>query len=163
MRAKIIAFVLALGLCLGGTALAQPGPAGQTVVAPAGSGEPANQRVTPNDPIGDALIPPDVIMSHQGELGLTDQQRKSIESDVTRAQQRFIQIQWQLSAAIEKLASTLSQPRVDQSKAMAQLDVELQLEREAKRTQLGMMIQVKNELTPDQQAKAFALQRVQPH
>jgi Spy/CpxP family protein refolding chaperone len=155
MRNKFIAVILALGLSL--TAAAQA----QTVTG-GGQGEPANQQVTSHDPIGDALVQPDVVMSHQQELGLTDAQRNAILADVTRAQQRFTQLQWQIAAATEKLASILGQPRVDQSKALAQLDAELQLEREAKRTQLQMMIEVKNELTPDQQAKAMALQRVRP-
>ena len=154
MRSKTIALVLALNLLFAGAA------AGQTVSG--GPGEPAGQQVTPHDAIGDALIPPDVVMTHQQELGLTDQQRTAIQAAVMRAQQHFIQVQWQLSAAMEKLASVLNQPRVDQTKALSQLDAELALEREAKRTQLQMMIQVKNELTPDQQAKAFALQRVRP-
>jgi len=155
MRSKTIAFFLALSVICGGAAVAQP--------VAGGPSEPPGQRVTPGtDIIGDALVSPDVVMTHQQELGLTDQQRSVIQTAVTDAQQHFMQVQWKLSAATEKLASLLNQPRVDQSKAMAQLDAELALEREAKRTQLQMMIQIKNELTPEQQAKAMAIQRVRP-
>jgi Spy/CpxP family protein refolding chaperone len=154
MRSKTLALVLALSLLFAGAAAAQP--------VSGGPGEPAGQQVTPHDAIGDALIPPDVVMSHQQELGLTEQQRTAIQGTLMHAQQHFIQVQWQLSAAMEKLASTLSQLRVDQSKALSQLDAELALEREMKRTQLQMMIQVKNALTPEQQAKALQLQRVRP-
>ena len=155
MRFKSIAFVLALSLLCGGAAIAQS--------VAGGAGEPAGQQVAPgHDIIGDALVSPDAVMTHQQELALTDQQRSAIQAAVMNAQQRFMQIQWKLAAATEKLASLLNQPHVDQSKAMEQLDAELALEREAKRTQLQMMIQVKNELTPEQQEKAMALQRVRP-
>jgi len=106
------------------------------------------------DPVGQALIPPDVVMSHQDALKLSDAQKKAIIDDVQSAQARFTKAQWQLSAATEKLASILQQNRVDQSKALAQLDAVLDLERQIKRTQFTLMIQVKNELTAEQQATA---------
>jgi len=109
---------------------------------------------TTRDPIGDALIPPEVVMSHQDALGLSDAQRSAIQADVQEAQSRFTRLQWQLAAATEKLAEILKQGRVDQAKALSQLDAVLALEREVKHTQLTLMIQVKNELTPEQQAKA---------
>jgi len=137
MLARIVAVALALELCAVRAALGDAPPGG--------------------DPVGNALIPPDVVMAHQQDLGLSDQQRAAIQADMQHAQQRFIQAQWQLAAAMEKLAAILRQPRIDESKAIGQLDLELGLEREIKQTQLLLMIQVKNELTPEQQAKAFAL------
>jgi Spy/CpxP family protein refolding chaperone len=121
------------------------GAYGQGPGGPPGPGSP--------DPLSQALIPPDVVMSHQQALDLTDAQTKVIESDVQAAQQRFTRVQWQLAAATEKLVELLKQPHVDQSKALAQLDAVLNLEREMKHTQLMLMIQVKNELTTDQQVK----------
>jgi Spy/CpxP family protein refolding chaperone len=114
------------------------------------------------DPMAEALIPPDVIMEHQQALGLSDAQRKAIEADAQNAQQRFTQLQWRLAAATEKLADMLKQNHVDQAKAIAQLDAVLDVEREIKHTQLGLMIQVKNELSPDQQAMAHKLMSAGP-
>lgn len=110
-----------------------------------------------SDPIGAALIPPDVVMMHQQALDLTGAQTKVIESDVQIAQQQFTRVQWQLAAATEKLVEILKQPQVDQSKALAQLDTVLDLERQMKHAQLTLMIQVKNELTQDQQVKVRQL------
>ena len=112
-----------------------------------------------NDPIGAAMIPPDVVMAHQQELGLSDAQKTAIQNDMQQAQSRFTSLQWQLSAAVEHLATSLKQPRVNENDALAQLDREQAIEREIKRTQLQLMIRVKNELTPEQQNKAFALKR----
>src|SRR5215467_9287314 len=120
MRSKTVALVLALSLLFAGAAVAQ--------TVSGGPGESPSQQVTPHDAIGDALIPPDVVMTHQQELGLTDQQRTAIQAAVMNAQQHFLQVQWKLSAAMEKLASILNQPRVDQTKALSQLDAELALE-----------------------------------
>jgi Spy/CpxP family protein refolding chaperone len=116
-----------------------------------------------SDPIGAAVIPPDVVMSHQQELGLTDAQRNAIELDAQNAQQRFIPLQWQLSAATEKLAGLLGQTHVDESKALAQLNAVLDIERRIKRTQITLMIEVKNELTPDQQATAHRIAAASRH
>jgi Spy/CpxP family protein refolding chaperone len=110
-----------------------------------------------NDPIGAAMIPPEIVMGHQQELGLTDAQKTAIQGDVQQAQSRFTGLQWQLSAAVERLATILKQPHVNENDALAQLDREQSLERDIKRTQIQLMIRIKNELTPDQQTKAFAL------
>jgi Spy/CpxP family protein refolding chaperone len=107
-----------------------------------------------SDPVAAALISPDVVMTHQDALGLTDNQRKAIQSDALGAQGKFASLQWQLSAATEKLATLLGAAHVDQGRAIAALDSVLSLERELKHTQLTLMIQIKNELTPDQQSRA---------
>ena len=131
---RIIITTLALCLWTANAAFAQPTPG--------------------PDPIGAALIPPDVVMSHQQELGLSDAQRQAIQMDALSAQQRFMPAQWQLSAATERLAELLKQSHVDQAQALAQLDAILKLEREIKHAQLTLMIEIKNELTPQQQAMA---------
>jgi hypothetical protein len=119
------------------------------------AGAPALGQSTPqSDPIGAALIPPDVVMAHQEALGLSDAQRKAIQADAQSAQQRFTSAQWQLSAATEKLATVLGAAHVDQDRALAALDAVLVFERELKHTQLTLMIEVKNELSADQQARA---------
>ena len=110
-----------------------------------------------SDPIAAALISPDVVMRHQDALGLSDVQRKTIQSDALRAQEKFASLQWQLSAATEKLATLLDGTHVERDRAIAALDSVLNLERELKHTQLTLMIQIKNELTPDQQSRARQL------
>ena len=114
------------------------------------------------DPVGQALIPPDVVMSHQDALKLSDAQKKAILDEVQSAQTQFTKVQWQLSAATEKLASILQQNRVDQVKALAQLDTVLGLERQIKHAQLTLMIEVKNELSAEQQAQARQFMASQP-
>jgi len=137
MTPKIITTVLALWLCASVAAHAQATPG--------------------RDPMADALIPPDVVMAHQQALGLSEAQRNAIQADAQRAQQRFMSLQWRLAAATEKLVGQLNLSHVDQAKALSALDAVLNLEREIKHAQLTLMIQVKNELTPEQQAMAHRL------
>jgi Spy/CpxP family protein refolding chaperone len=134
MRSKIVVTVLAFVLCTASAVRAQPA---------------ASQ-----DPVGDALIPPEIVMAHQDALHLTDAQKNAIQSDAQGAQEHFMSEQWRLAAASEKLVALLKQSHVDQSKALAQLDAVLSLEREIKHTQLTLMIEVKNELTAEQQTIA---------
>ena len=134
MNKKIFVSTFALYLCAAGAAVAQP-------------------TSTP-DPISQALIGPDVVMSHQGELGLSDTQRRAIQYDILDAQRRFTNSQFELAGASEKLLNALKPSHVDQPKAMSALDDVLRLERDVKHAQLTLMIQIKNELTPDQQARA---------
>jgi Spy/CpxP family protein refolding chaperone len=116
---------------------------------------PARGQSAPGgDPVAAALIPPDVVMAHQEALGLSDAQRKAIQTDAQSAQQRFTTLQWQLSAAMEKLVTLLSATHVDQDRALTALDAVLAQERELKHTQMTLMIQIKNELTADQQTRA---------
>jgi Spy/CpxP family protein refolding chaperone len=117
----------------------------------------ATAQTASPDPIRDALIPPEVVMSHQQELGLSNAQRAAIESDVLIAQGHFVRWQSELSAATGKLVDILRESRIDQTKALAQMDAVLDLERQVKHAQLTLMVQIKNELTPQQQATAHDL------
>ncbi|MBV8170320.1 MAG: hypothetical protein JO219_00120 [Candidatus Eremiobacteraeota bacterium] len=146
MMSKIAAFATALLLLTNTGALADPAP---------------NAQPTANDPVGAALVPPDLVMGHQQELGLSENQKAAIQSAMQSAQAKFTSTQWQLSAAMETLVSILKQPHVDASKALAQLDKELALEREIKHTQLQLMIAIKNELTSEQLAKIAQLRAAQ--
>jgi Spy/CpxP family protein refolding chaperone len=114
------------------------------------------QSAPGNDPVAAALIAPDVVMAHQDALALSDAQRKAIQADAQSAQVRFSSLQWQLSAATEKLVTHLNATHVDQDRALAALDAVLALERELKHTQLTLMIQIKNQLSAEQQARARA-------
>lgn len=120
----------------------------------AASGAFAQESPPAQDPIGSALIPPDVVMAHQEALGLDAAQKSALQTDILEAQQRFTGAQWKLNAATEKLAGTLRQTHVDSTKAQAELDAVLDLEREIKHAQLTLMIQIKNQLTAEQQATA---------
>ncbi|SRR6266849_4307115 len=105
------------------------------------------------DPIAENLFPPDLVLSNQKAIGLDDAQRNYVRSEVLKAQTHFTELQFQLQDAMETLVALLKQDPVDESQVMAQLDKVLNAEREVKRTQIALMVRIKNKLRPEQQAR----------
>jgi Spy/CpxP family protein refolding chaperone len=114
----------------------------------------------PVDPLGENLFPPELVMQHQQALELSEDQRNLMKAEIQNAQARFTDLQWQLTTEMETMASLVKQGRIDEQRTLTQLDKIVGLEREMKRTQLALLIRVKNSLTPEQQAK---LQTLRPH
>jgi Spy/CpxP family protein refolding chaperone len=111
------------------------------------------------DPFAAYLFPPDLIMSHQSELGLQEAQRTAIIGELQRAQSSFLALQWKMSEETERLEKLLQPGAVDEAKVLEQVDRTLAAEREIKRTQIAMLIRIKNTLTPQQQAKLSELRK----
>ena len=105
------------------------------------------------DPIAQNLFPPDLVFSQADAIGLTDTQKTSIQSVVLNAQSRFVELQPRLARAMQAMVGLISQSRVNESQVMSKLENILSVEREIKRTQIGLMIRIKNLLTVEQQAK----------
>jgi Spy/CpxP family protein refolding chaperone len=122
----------------------------------------ASATAAAEEPPPPGLYSPGVIMNHQQELALTDGQRAAIVKEVQATQSRVLEIQWQMSGAMEALAQQLKAPRVDEAKALAGADKVLGFEREVKRTQLLLLIRLKNILTEPQQTRAKDLQGRSP-
>jgi Spy/CpxP family protein refolding chaperone len=127
-----------------------------------GGGPPSGARATPADPIGGKLFPPELIMSHQGELRIDERQRDAIVKELERAQGQFPRLQWQLQAATEKLSRLLDAAQVDEAKALAQASEVMRLETEIKKTHLGLLIRIRNLLNEAQRAKLQEIRRVSP-
>ncbi len=107
----------------------------------------------PPDPLGDAIFPPDMIMQHQRELALTDEQKTFMRGEIQRTTTRFNELQWQLQDQMEALHETVKNNSVNEQLALSQLDKVLESEREIKRLHMEMAIRIKNKLTADQQMK----------
>lgn len=113
----------------------------------------AAQQPQGNDPIAENLFPPDLVLSNQKAIGLNDEQRNYVRSEVLKAQSRFSELQFQLQDAMESMVDLLKQSPVDEAKVLTQLDKVLSTEREVKRTQIGLMVRIKNKLTEEQQTR----------
>ena len=112
-----------------------------------------------DDPIGRILAPPDVIMGHSQELNLQEKQRAAIKAEVQKAQSKFIDAQWDMREETEKMLRLLQQNPVDEAKVLEQADKVMSLERDIKKTQLAMLIRIKNVLTAEQAAKLDAIRK----
>lgn len=106
----------------------------------------------PVDPIAKFLYPPEMVMAHQEAIGLDVKQRVAIPLLALELQKNAIDNQFKLAATGEKLARLLSATTVDEAAVLQQIDQVLASEREVKRAQLTMLIRIKNQLTPAQQA-----------
>lgn len=111
------------------------------------------------DQLGEAFFSPELVMQHQQTIGLTDQQKSFFKTELRKAQMRFTELQWQLSDESEKLVALVKQEAVDEQAVLTQLDKVLNAEREIKRTQLSLVIQIRNNLTPEQRARLTELKR----
>lgn len=105
------------------------------------------------DPLARLLFPPELVMQHQADIGLRPEQRSSITKAIQDFQTKVVDLQWRMQEQTQRLAALLGKPSVDQAAALAQVDEVLNVEREVKRAHLTLLIQIKNMLAPEQQAK----------
>jgi Spy/CpxP family protein refolding chaperone len=110
-----------------------------------------SQDRPPRDPLGANFFPPELLMENQTALNLTESQRKEIKDEIQKAQAKFTDVQWQLKKETEVMATLMHPDRVDEQQAVAQLDKVMGLEREIKKTQVTLMVRIKNTLSAEQQ------------
>ncbi|HEU0037197.1 MAG TPA: periplasmic heavy metal sensor [Kofleriaceae bacterium] len=113
----------------------------------------------PDDPIGERLFPPELIMSHQRELALDDKTRTVMIDDIQKFQTVVVKLQWDLRREGEALAKLLAADRPDEGNVLAQADKVMALERDVKRAHLGLLVRLKARLTPAQQATLQKVRR----
>jgi Spy/CpxP family protein refolding chaperone len=115
------------------------------------------QQPPPADPLADLLFPPEMVMARQSAIGLSDAQKTYLRAEVSKAQTRFTELQWQLQDAMEALTGLLKPAKVDEAQVTAQLEKVLASEREIKRAQISLLVRIKNNLTAEQQHRLQAL------
>jgi Spy/CpxP family protein refolding chaperone len=118
------------------------------------------QQPPDRDPFGEAMFPPELVMQHQREIGLTDEQKAFMRAEIQKATTRFNELQWQLQDAGEALGESMKGNSVNEQQALAQLDKVLDTEREIKHLHVALAIRIKNKLTPEQQAKLQGMRRM---
>ena len=111
------------------------------------------------DPLSRYLYPPDKVIGHSQQIGLDEAQRNGIRNEVHKAQEKFLDLQFELQSEGEKLARLLQEKPVDETKVLAQVDRVLALEKDVKRAQVSLLVRIKNLLTPAQQTKLTEILR----
>jgi Spy/CpxP family protein refolding chaperone len=122
--------------------------------------EPATAQTAPQqdaDPFATVLFPPELIMQHARAIRLNDDQRVTITRHIEQLQSRVVRMQWELTEQVQALRQTLARPRVDQDRAIDQLNRVLDSEKDIKKAHLEMLIRIKNVLRPEQQAELARL------
>ena len=95
-------------------------------------------------------------MQHQQDIGLRPEQRATITKAIQDFQSRVVDLQWRMQEQSQRLASLLEKAAVDQVAALAQVDEVLGVEREVKRAHISLLINIKNTLSVEQQARLAA-------
>jgi Spy/CpxP family protein refolding chaperone len=111
------------------------------------------------DPIAQNLFPPELVMQHSAEIGLDEKQRAAMKEAIQKAQAKFVDVQWDMQAESGKMVRLLQARPVDEAAVLAQAEKVLSLEREVKRTQLSLLIRIKNLLGDAQQDKLTQLRK----
>ena len=111
------------------------------------------------DPVAENLFPPELVMEHQSEIGLTEDQRNALMAKIQKAHSRLGDLQQRLQREVEALAALLKKDEADEQSVLGQLDKVLNEEREIKRAQLALVLGIKNKLTIEQQVKLRQIKR----
>jgi Spy/CpxP family protein refolding chaperone len=122
--------------------------------------QPAAAQAAPKqeaDPFATVLFPPELIMQHARAIRLSDEQRVTITRHIEQLQSRVVRMQWQLTEQVQALRGTLARPRVDQDRAIDQLNRVLDTEKDIKKAHLEMLIRIKNVLRTEQQTELARL------
>src|SRR5437016_8804763 len=69
-------------------------------------------RQPPDDPLADAMFPPEMIMQHARELNLTSAQKTFMRDEIQKTTTRFNDLEWQLQDAMESLHETMKTNQV---------------------------------------------------
>ena len=94
---------------------------------------------------------------HARAIRLGDDQRANITRQIEQLQSKVVSLQWQLAEQVQALKETLARPRIDQDRAIDQLNHVLDTEKDIKQAHLEMLIRIKNVLRPEQQSELARL------
>jgi Spy/CpxP family protein refolding chaperone len=113
-------------------------------------------------PFMQELYPPELIMRHGRDVGLSDAQRKAITRAVAETQAMTLELQWDMQDAGQTLAELVSRDRVDEEAALEAATRVMEIEGRVKRAHLALLIRIKNQLSPDQQQRLRQLRAKGP-
>ena len=105
------------------------------------------------------LFPPDMIMRNQSTLELSDEQKKSIMAAVRETRNSIDSVRWDLENEQATLTRMVSAPSIDEPALLQQAEKVMELEKKLKTSHLLLLVQIKNQLTPEQQKEAKALRQ----
>lgn len=112
---------------------------------------------TPSDPIAEQFFPPEMLQQARQEIGFTEAQQDWLRQKIEEVSSRTQELQQRLQREVEALAEVTKPDRVDEAKLLAQLDKVLDAERAMKRLHMATLAAIKNQLTPEQQARLRTL------
>lgn len=108
------------------------------------------------------LFPPDVVMKHQAALKLTDAQRKAIRAELTSLQGKVAAVDWDIMEAGLEMQEQIARLPVDREAVLSRAERVFEAENRKKRAWLEMLVNIKNQLTPEQVAYLARVAAAEP-
>lgn len=103
------------------------------------------------------LIPPQLVLRHQIDLGITEEQLQGIKKLINESHSKTIDLQIDLQRVSERLGKIVAEARVDEAAALGASDEAMAIEAQIKKAHLALLVRVKNLLTAEQFEKAKGL------
>lgn len=98
------------------------------------------------------LFPPNIILEHQDELGLSKEQFTAIRAAVVEVQANVAEHEWDLREAYQRVLSELDESPIDEDAVLDNVEAALRAENQVKKLQVAMLIKLRNLLTDEQVA-----------
>jgi hypothetical protein len=168
MEKTVVVILASLLTACAAYAQMQPGQPGQPGQPPQGGmapgmapnmgamGSPGMPRYG-GDPLTESFFPPELIMQNQRAIGLSAEQQAAMRAELQKVTAKLTDLQWQQSAETEAMLQLVNQGKPDEKQVLAQFGKVLAVDNEVRSLNLGMLIRLKNMLSPDQQARLRAL------
>ena len=106
------------------------------------------------------VFAPELLMAHQGDIGLTAEQKRIFVEELQSAQSDLVPIQLEMAEAAAELNRLLEASRVDEKEAVAAAARVMELEARVKGRHMRLLIRIKNLLTEEQQSVLLEIRAV---
>ena len=103
-----------------------------------------------HDVIARHFFPPEMIMAHQRDIGLGEEQREAIKSAVDEAHATVHDLKWDLQPETQALADLVAAEAIDEAAVLAQAERVMDMEKQIKLIHMSLVIRIKNLLTAEQ-------------
>ncbi len=113
---------------------------------------------TESDPF-EVLYTAEFVMQNRRAIGLNDEQRDAIGRMIQELQGRVVNLQFDQLDAVEELRDVLNAPRIDEDRALDQMERVLDVEKRIKQAHLQLLIRIKNVLNAEQQRMLDGLKK----
>lgn len=105
-----------------------------------------------NDPVGPTLFPIELIRAHAETIAIGPEQGERMRAVVEGAKEQFAGLGERWKQAGEALARAIEEKGADEAAVMAAFDKVQDAEREVKRAQLKVLVELRNILSEEQRA-----------
>jgi hypothetical protein len=96
------------------------------------------------------LFPPNIVLEHRDELGLTKEQFTAIRAAVVEVQSNVAEHEWDLRIAYQEVMAELDNSPVESDRVLELIDKVLTAENKVKKLQVAMLVELRNLLTDEQ-------------